>query len=106
LLRPNPILQKHFVAKVDRASFGESAAQRRIQGIQSARRQPDYRGNRSAEAGSGAHVIVRLEGAGAGKDDFWSARRLISRERKKKLAVNRDLLEAEKDIACAKTFGF
>jgi hypothetical protein len=47
-----------------------------------------------------------VDGGAAGKDDFWSARRLISRERKKKLAVNRDLLEPEKDIACAKTFGF
>jgi hypothetical protein len=83
LLRPNPILR-------DRASFGESAAQRRVQGIQSARRQPDYRGNRSAEAGSGARVILRLEGAAAGKDDYWSARRVINRERKKKLAFDVD----------------
>ncbi len=50
-LRPN-LIQKHFAATVDRASFGEFAAQRRLQRIQSARHESDYRGDRSAEAAS------------------------------------------------------
>jgi len=41
---------KAFLAKVDRASFGEFAAQGRLQRIWSAGGESDHRGNRSAKA--------------------------------------------------------